>query len=138
MGIEFQFNKSKGEIIKETTGGKKAQLFLANEARKLMQPYVPELNHMLIKLVDVNVDENGGFVHFRSPYARFQYGGKVMVSSTTGSTWSRGEGKVLTSRNLHYSKPTATSHWDKAMLVARRDDLVRAVQNYIKLKGGAK
>lgn len=136
MGMIFRLNKTPNQIIDQTMGGEKTQLFLANETKKLMQPYVPELNHMLVKLVDVYADAEGGMVHYRSPYARFQFGGKVMVSSKTGSSWSHGESKVLTDRDLRYTKPTATSHWDRAMLVARKADLTKAVQNYI--KGGSK
>ena len=101
-----------------------------------MQPYVPELNHMLIKNVRTYVDNGRGIVHYLSPYARFQYHGKLMVSSTTGSPWSHGEKKVLTSIDLKYSKPMATSYWDKAMETARGNDLRKALQNYIKKKEG--
>lgn len=134
--ISFEFNKSEKTIIEETTGGDKVQLFLANEARKLMQPYVPELNHIMIKNVRTYVEDGQGIVHYLSPYSRFQFGGKVMVSSITGSTWSHGEAKILTVRDLKYSKALATSHWDKAMKTARGADLAKAAQNFIKQKGG--
>lgn len=57
--------------------------------------------------------ENGGReVVFPGPYARFQYGGKVMVDSVTGSPWARrGAKKVLTDRPLHYTNPQATARW---------------------------
>ena len=135
MTVDFEWLKDSKRIIKETTGGDKAQLFLANEARRLMQPYVPELNHILIKDVRTYVENGKGVVHYLVPYARFQWGGKVMVSSITGSPWSKGEAKVMTTRDLNYNKPNATAHWDKAMLTARRADLARALQNFIKQKG---
>ena len=134
--ISFEFNKSQKEIIEETTGGDKVQLFMANEARKLMQPYVPELNHIMIKDVRTYVENGGGVVHYMAPYSRYQFGGVLFVSSITGSSYSKGEYKVPTNRRLRYSKPLATSHWDKAMKAARGDDLTKAVQKYIKLKGG--
>jgi len=136
MKIDFKFNKLEKTIIEETTGGDKTLLFMANQARALMKPYVPELSHVLVDNVRTYVEGGVGIVHYLSPYARFQFGGKVMVSSITGSSWSHGESKVLTDRPLHYSKGTATSHWDRAMLVARKADLTKAVQNYIKLRGG--
>jgi hypothetical protein len=134
--ISFEFNKPEKTIIEETTGGDKTQLFMANEARKLMQPYVPELNHVMIKDVRTYVENGGGVVHYLAPYSRYQYGGILFVSSTTGSSYSHGEYKVSTGKRLRYSKPLATSHWDQAMKAARMSDLQRAVQNYI--KGGTK
>jgi len=134
--ISFEFNKPEKTIIEETTGGDKVQLFMANEARKLMQPYVPELNHIMINDVRTYVENGGGVVHYMAPYSRYQFGGILFVSSITGSSYSRGEYKVPTSKRLRYSKALATSHWDQAMKTARMSDLTKSVQSYIKLKGG--
>lgn len=137
--ISFEFNKPEKKIVEETTGGDQAQLFLANEARKLMAYYVPELSGSRAAMVDnvrTYVENGHGVVHYLSPYARFQYHGKLMLSGLTGSSWSHGEKKVLTNIDLKYSKSTATSHWDKAMKTARGDDLRKAVQNHIKKKEG--
>lgn len=61
---------------------------------------------------DASKTEDGGkLVVFPGPYARFQYGGLVMVDPVTGSPWSKRPGKVLTDRKLTYSSPTATDHW---------------------------
>lgn len=136
MGISFSWNKPENQIIKETVGRDQVKLFMANEARKLMAPYVPELNHILVKNVRTYVENGQGIVRYLSPYARYQYHGKLMVSGTTGSSWSHGEAKILTGRDLRYSKPTASSYWDKAMKTARGDDLSKAVQNFIRQKGG--
>ena len=137
MGISFKWDKPLGKIIEETTGGDQAQLFMANESRKLMQPYVPEIKHLMVKNVRTYVEDGQGIVHYLSPYARFQYHGKVMVSSKTGSAFaSQGEFKVLTNRDLRFTKPMATSYWDKAMKLARGADLIKAVQNFIKLRRG--
>lgn len=59
-----------------------------------------------------HTEDNGRQVVFPGPYARFQYGGKVMVDPDTGSPWARkGVKKVLTDRPLTYSNPQATDHW---------------------------
>lgn len=134
--ITFDWLKPVKEIIESTTGGDKTQLFMANEARKLMQPYVPELNHVMIKNVRTYVENGAGVVHYLEPYARYQFGGKLMVSSTTGSSWSHGESKVLTGKSLKYSKPLATAHWDQAMKTSRGADLAKAMQNFIKQQKG--
>ena len=46
------------------------------------------------------------------PYGRFLYGGKVMVDSVTGSPWARkGAKKVVTGRDLTFSRPGAVPRW---------------------------
>ncbi|MCD8371794.1 MAG: minor capsid protein [Clostridia bacterium] len=58
------------------------------------------------------VESNGSQVVFPGPYARFLYGGKVMIDPETGSPWARkGAKKVLTDRPLTFSNPQATDHW---------------------------
>ena len=60
-------------------------------------------------------EDGGRRVVFPGPYARFQYGGKVMVDPLTGSPWARrGAKKVLTDRPLKYADPAATDHWFEA------------------------
>lgn len=137
MGVSFTWNKPKQAVINDVIGGNKTHLFMASEARRLMQPYVPERqgSGMLLKNARVYVDNGQGIVQYLSPYARYQYHGKLMVSSLTGSAWSHGEYKILTAIDLKYSKPLATSYWDKAMKTARGKDLAKAVQKFI--KGGA-
>jgi len=136
--IEFRWDNATGNIVEETVyrgDQSKTLLFIANEARKLMQPYVPELNHILVKGVNTYEENGQGIVHYISPYARYQYHGKLMVSCLTGSAFSHGEMKVLTNVDLKYSKPLATSYWDKAMLTARGEDLRKAIEKYV-AKGG--
>lgn len=64
-------------------------------------------------LVDRSRTENGGRqVVFPGPYARFLYGGKVMVDKDTGSPWALpGNKKVVTSKDLTFSQPSATAAW---------------------------
>lgn len=139
MKISFKWNKPAAQVAKEATGGDKTLLFMASEAKRLMQPYVPFFGGYLDKNVRVYTEKNQGVVEYEEPYARFQFFGKVMVSTKTGSPWARyGEKKEVTDRDLHYSTfrhPLATSRWDKAMLAAHGDDLTKATEAYIK-KGG--
>lgn len=134
METQFKWLKSPERIIEDRTGGKNGLLFLANEARRLMEPYVPAQNMVLSSNVNVTVQGDMGIVEYRSPYAHYQYTGTVYVSSKTGSAWSSGEYKVPTSRSLQYSKfrhPLATKEWDKAMKTARMDDLTQSFQKYL-------
>ena len=141
MKVRFQWNKPMKQIISEKTGGKKGNLFLANEAKRLMDPYVPaSQNKMLSQNVSVYADEKAGYVKYNSPYAHYQYEGELYVSSRTGSAWAKdGEYKVPAGKKLKHKKtfhPLATDHWDEAMKNARKDELVQAYQRY--LRRGAK
>ena len=145
MKVTLKWNKSINAIVKDKTGGKSGLVFLANEAKRLMDPYVPANNMVLAQNVRVYAEGNKGIVHYLSPYAHYQYEGKVYVDPSTGKAaftngeglyWSRrGVGKIVTGRNLTYNTfrhPLATSHWDKAMLTARKGDLAKAYENYLK------
>lgn len=138
MQMDFHWNRPTSQIAYDKSGGDQGQLFLANESKRLMDPYVPARNLILAQNVRVYVRDHHGCVHYRSPYAHYQYEGILYVSSRTGSPWaSMGEHKVKTSRKLTYDKTRhllATSHWDEAMLTARRDDLVRSYQKWLKRK----
>lgn len=134
MKLEFRFDKSQEQIIKERLSPQ-ARLSLAKEAERLMDPYVPAQNLILAQNTRVYLEGETGIVHYTSPYAHYQYKGELYVSSATGSAWaSEGEYKVPAGKPLKQSKfrhPLATSEWDKAMMKARKEDLVKAVQNYV-------
>ena len=115
MGVTFNWNKSVGKIA-ERFAGKEVQLFAANEAKKLMQPFVPMDTGMLANNADVYVENGAGVVHYVSPYAHRMY---------------EGEGFDF-SREAH---PLATARWDKAMMQARGAEFTKAIQDYVK-KGG--
>lgn len=144
MKIKLKWNKTTDDIAEEKTGGKDGLLFLASEMKRLMDPYVPAQNMMLTQNVRTYVEGDNGIVHYQSPYAHYQYEGKLYVDPKTDKGafysdergfWSRpGAMKVPTNRSLEHSKfrhPLATSHWDQAMKVARMDDLTQAYKNYI-------
>lgn len=138
MKVEFKWYKPVSTIAIEAAAGDKGLLFLANEARRLMDPYVPADNLVLAQNTDVYTENSIGIVEYLSPYAHYQYEGKLYVSSITGSPYAgKGEYKVPTGKNLKHSTfrhPLATSHWDKAMMTARKGDLAKAYQSY--LRGG--
>lgn len=113
-----------------------------------MIPYIPARHLLLTQNVSVYTENDHGVVEYNSPYAHYQYEGKLYVDPTTkkgaftngeGLYWSRpGIAKVPTGRGLKYSSfphPKATSHWDKAMMVARGDHLAQAYENYLKSGG---
>lgn len=100
------------EIISERCS--KAEHFLAGEILKDTSPFVPFRTGSL----DTRAHVEGATVVYPGPYARYLYYGKLMVDPETGSPWAkRGATKVVTDRNLVFSKaghPQAQSHWFEA------------------------
>ena len=139
MNVDFHWNKPIPQIVTEATGGNRTLLFMAQEAKRLMTPYVPAKNMVLSANTSVYVEGNAGIVHYKSPYANFQYQGYVMVSRITGSPFARhGESKVVTGRKLQHSgtrHPLATAEWNKAMKAAKMDAYTSAVQAYTRRRG---
>lgn len=135
MGIDFRWNLPIPLITREALGGERTLLFMANEAKRLMEPYVPALNMGLSQNARTYVEGDHGIVHYTSPYANYQHKGILMVSRITGSPWARmGESKVTTGRKLKHNKsrhPMATSEWEKAMKAARMGDFTGAVQRFV-------
>lgn len=83
------------------------------------------------------------------PYARYQYGGKVMIDPTINAagfrtkdgTWRsrRGAVKVLTDRSLSYDTSKnefAGPLWDKALVAHEADDMTQELANFIRSRGG--
>lgn len=144
LKYDFTFLKTPDQITERVTGGNKGLLFLANEMRRQMDPYVPANDMMLSQNVRTYVDGQYGIVEYNSPYAHYQYTGKVYIDPKTKAAgfWIEGVGfrsrkginKIPTNRKLEYLKfrhPNATDHWDEAMLKARKKDLETAMQNFI-------
>ncbi len=96
-------------------------------------PYVPMDSGTLDQKVNITEE----YVHYKSPYAHFQWAGKVFVDDR-GSTYAkRSTSKHPTSRKLKYSTdkhPLATSHWEQAMAVAKGEQLASDIEDYIKRK----
>ena len=96
-------------------------------------PYVP----MDSGALDQTVDITPNYVHYKSPYAHFQWDGKVFVDER-GSTYAkRNTSKHATDRNLKYSPdkhPLATSHWERAAMKAQGGQLAEDIEQYIKRK----
>ena len=79
----------------------KANKWLCEEIIKDTDQFVPARTGALA----MNVHRQGNTIVYASPYARFQYYGKVMIDPATGSTFApKGTRKALTDRNLKYSK----------------------------------
>lgn len=145
MALSFKWNRSIKSILRDCTKGDEGRLFLANEFKKIMDPFVPANNLVLAQNVRTYVENGTGIIEYMSPYARYQFEGKLMVDPETGkgaftdgegNFWSRpGVAKVLTNKELNYSHARhmqATSHWDEAAKVSGGDTLAAAYQRFIK------
>ena len=106
--------------------------FLRDEADRLMNPYIPMDNGILRRNKTYPSKHE---IKYISPYAKYQYYGKLMLAKN-GSSWAKkGEKKVETSRNLKYHTSGTGPKWDKLMMQRRKNDLIKDVENYIKTGG---
>lgn len=105
------------------------QKFVDSECIRLMVPYTPMKNGILMKTAVLGTKIGSGHIYYNSPYARYQYYGKLMVSSVTGSAYaSQGESKVLTDKDLQYNSfrhPQAQKMWFEAMKADKKEQILR-------------
>lgn len=99
---------------------------------KFMDPYTPRINGALIKSATLGTVIGSGKIEQAAPQTRYLYYGKLMVSSITGSSYAKeGESKVLTDKDLEYSKaenPNAGPLWFERMKEDRKEDILRSAQ----------
>lgn len=104
-----------------------------------MAPYTPALNNVMYKSATLGTVIGSGRIRYTSPYARYQYYGKLMVSSVTGSPYAkRGEKKVLTDKDLKYSKlrhQRAGKLWFERMKADHKDEILEGAR---KIAGGSR
>lgn len=109
----------------------RTQKFIDQEVIRLMDPYTPNLNGVLIKSATIGTDIGSGEIRQNAPYARYQYYGKLMVSSVTGSAWSRGESKILTDKDLKHSttkNSQAGPFWFERMKADKKEKILRGAK----------
>ena len=117
--------------------------FLASEWSRYFAKYVPMREGILAQDITIEPFQ----VTYNSPYAHYQWMGKLYVDPITlkgafydsnYGFWSRpGVSKIPTGIPLNYSKeqnPLATSHWEVPAFEAFKDDVARAVTQYLKGK----
>ena len=143
---EIKAQKAKVNLVWKQTFSKEnterfsdGQKFVDSECIRLMVPYTPMKNGILMKTAVLGTKIGSGHIYYNSPYARYQYYGKLMVSSRTGSSYAtQGEKKVLTPKDLKYSTsrhPKAQKLWFEAMKADKKDQIYRGL---VKIVGGKK
>ncbi len=134
FNVKVKMNKT-SKIIKDHGLDKngKVTAHLRNTADRLMTPFVPGgAGGMLAKL---KTYPNNYSIKYTSPYAHYQYTGKLMLAKN-GSSWAKkGEKKYYTSRRLKYHTSGTGDHWDKMMMQRRGKELAKDVENYAKTGG---
>lgn len=95
----------------------RVQKFLTNTCYKHMDKYVPMDEGNLSTIVDIQPKS----ITYEMPYARYQYKGMREDGTHIINEANR-------NRTLH---PLATSYWDKKMVSAEMQDVVKEVQDYI-------
>lgn len=138
VSIKIKQMKAEADLAWKQTFGKEqkarfdnVQKFVDSECIRLMAKYTPARNNILYKSATIGAKIGSGHIYYQSPYARFQYYGKVMVSSVTGSPYARhGEKKVLTDRDLVYSTarhPQAQAKWFEMTKQRHKKQILRGV-----------
>ena len=135
MQFNGSLNIKKTDIIKKEHGLNdmgRVQKYIDSECIRLMSPYVPFVSGSLEKTLTMGTKLGSGLIKQIAPQARYLYYGKLMVSSVTGSAWARhGEKKVLTDKDLEYSKaahPLAGPFWFDRMAADKKDDILKGAQ----------
>jgi hypothetical protein len=108
------------------------QKFIDSEVIRLMSPYVPMRGGELDKSATISTVIGSGLVQQNTPYARFQYYGKVMVDPETNSPWARpGVKKVVTDRDLVHDAsrhPQAGPFWFERMKADKKEDILEGAK----------
>ena len=96
-----------------------AQAYIDQSCIRYMDKFTPMRTGKLKQSVTIGTKIGTGHIEYASPYARYQYYGKLMVSSLTGSAFAmQGEKKVLTGTDLTYdtsAHPLAGPYWFERM-----------------------
>ena len=133
FSVKVKINKT-SQILKDHGLNEDGRVnrFMRDNADRLMNPFVPMDNGMLRRN---KAYPNNHSIKYNSPYAKYQYYGKLMLTKS-GSSWAKkGEKKFETGKKLKYRTSGTGAKWDKLMLQRRKNDLIKDVENYIKTGG---
>lgn len=129
--MTIEWNKTFGK--ENTERFHNVQKFVDSECIRYMAKYTPKLNGIMFKSAVLGTKIGSGKIEYTVPYARYQYYGKLMVSSTTGSSYaSKGESKVLTDKSLVQNEsknPLGQPFWFKVMKQNHKEAIIRGANN---------
>ena len=133
FSVKVKINKT-SQILKDHGLNEDGRVvkFLRDDADRLMNSFIPMDNGMLRRN---KAYPNNHSIKYNSPYSKYQYYGKLMLTKS-GSSWAKkGEKKFETGKKLKYHTSGTGAKWDKLMLQRRKNDLIKDVENYIKSGG---
>ena len=134
VNIDF---KEVEEILKDRglEKGGSVQKYFTNELWRASDKYTPFAGGILKGSAGLALD--GEHLEYRTPYARYLYYGKLMVSPTTGTSFAKkGEQKVLTNIDLNYQEaPIRGPKWVERAWLDNKGTIVKSVQKFVD-KGG--
>lgn len=130
--------------------GGPAHAFFTETCYKYMGRFVPGgTDGNLNQNVNIQTDK----ITYESPYAHYQYigklyidpkykvgafpirGGKISFNESDGLIEGfisrKGVEKMPTSKDLNYNVPGTGSHWDKKMWTSKKKEIIAEVQKYI-------
>lgn len=137
--MEIRIDLKEPKILDKVTNDRMG-LFVANEWRRLIEPYTPKDTGLLMQ----NVELSPWTIKYIEPYAAYVYFGEMYVDPKYGiggffspdyGFWSRpGVEKIPSGKKLEYQKnnPYSTDHWDiKAAEAGQVDKLAQAINNIL-------
>lgn len=114
-----------------------AQAFFTQTCYNHMNKYVPRDTGDLASNVEISSDE----ITYKSPYAHYQYYGKVMgpnipiftkgVKAPVGFYSPKGKPKHYTGKKIKYHTAGTGGRWDKRVVSAEIRQIVKEVQLYV-------
>lgn len=129
-------SKIKARLGIEPNGN--VQKFFTNTCYKYMSKFVPNGD---TGILNQNITIEPNMITYNSPYAHYQYVGKLYVDpkykkgafySPDYGYWSRpGITKIPTSQNLKYHTTGTGSYWDKRMWTSKGNEVVKEVQSFV-------
>ena len=78
---------------------------------------------------------NNRTIKYTSPYAHYQFTGKLMLTKNGSSYAKKGEKKYYTSKSLKYHTSGTGAKWHQLMLQRKKNELIRELKNHIKSGG---
>lgn len=134
--LKFSVHTEGLDAIKEklAEGCTKAEHTVALQVRKDTSPYVPASGAPAG--LDARTRVDGSHIIYPGPSALYLYYGKLMVDPDTGSSYApKGGTKVLTDKNLVFSKEVhgqAQSNWFEASKAENLEKWVRVSDKAVK------
>lgn len=135
MPVKLNTSTIKARLGIEPNG--RVQKYFQDTCYRYMDKYVPRDDGNLRRDVDLSDPTK---IVYESPYAHYQYEGKLYVMengkgayySPEYGFWSKkGVAKQPTDIDLVYHTAGTGHHWDERMKSAEMDDVINKVQKYI-------